>query len=213
MGGVYAVATLRGGSEYGESWHRDGMLLNKQHVFDDFISAAEWLIDSGYTTPDRLAIQGGSNGGLLVASAFTQRPELFRAVVCTVPDIDILRFFKYTRNNNAPAMLEYGSSEHRDQFEAIRAFSPYQNVREGTDYPAVMFATGDLDTRVPPLAARKTTARMQAATTSGLPVILRYHPKRGHAAGGGLPMSRRIVDTAMQLTFLLQQLGVEWPSE
>jgi prolyl oligopeptidase len=213
MGGVYAVATLRGGSEYGESWHRDGMLLNKQHVFDDFISAAEWLIDSGYTTPDRLAIQGGSNGGLLVASAFTQRPELFRAVVCTVPDIDILRFFKYTRNNNAPAMLEYGSSEDRDQFEAIRAFSPYQNVREGTDYPAVMFATGDLDTRVPPLAARKTTARMQAATTSGLPVILRYHPKRGHAAGGGLPMSRRIVDTAMQLTFLLQQLGVEWPSE
>ena len=208
MGGVYAVATLRGGSEYGESWHRDGMLLNKQHVFDDFISAAEQLIELGYTSPDKLGIQGSSNGGLLVAAAFTQRPDLFRAVVCTVPDIDILRFFKYTTNNNAPALLEYGSSEHRDQFEAIRRFSPYQNVRAGTDYPAVFFATGDLDTRVPPLGARKTTARMQAATSSGLPVVLRYHPKGGHAAGRGVPFSRRIVDTAMELTFLAQQLDL-----
>jgi prolyl oligopeptidase len=209
MGGVYAVATLRGGSEYGESWHRDGMLQNKQHVFDDFISAAEWLIDNGYTNPDKLAIQGGSNGGLLVGAALTQRPELYRAVVCTFPDVDILRFPWYTTNNNAPALLEYGNSEIEEQFEAIRQYSPYQNVRERTAYPAVMFATGDLDTRVPPLGARKMAARLQASTTSGYPIILRYHPKAGHAAGRGVPFSRRVVDSAMEMTFVLQQLGVD----
>jgi prolyl oligopeptidase len=209
MGGVYAVATLRGGSEYGESWHRDGMLENKQHVFDDFISAAEWLIDNGYTNPDKLAIQGGSNGGLLVGAALTQRPDLYRAVLCAFPDVDILRFPWYTTNNNAPALLEYGNSEIEEQFEAIRQYSPYQNVRERTSYPAVMFTTGDLDTRVPPLAARKMAARLQASTTSGYPVILRYHHKAGHAAGRGLSFSRRVVDSAMQITFVLQQLGVD----
>jgi len=209
MGGVYAVATLRGGSEFGESWHRDGMLENKQNVFDDFISAAEWLIEAGYTSPARLAIEGSSNGGLLVGAALTQRPELFRAVVCGFPDLDILRFPEYTRNNNAPALLEYGDARIPGQFEAIRRYSPYQNVRDGTPYPAVMLVSGDLDTRVPPLAARKMTARLQAATTSGLPVILRYHPKAGHSAGRGLPFSRRLADEAMEMTFLAQQLGME----
>lgn len=209
MGGVYALATLRGGSEFGESWHRDGMLENKQHVFDDFISAAEWLIDNGYTNPKKLAIQGGSNGGLLVGAVLNQRPDLYRAVLCGFPDVDILRFPKYTTNNNAPALLEYGNSEIREYFEAIRKYSPYQNVRQNTEYPAVMFTTGDLDTRVPPLGARKMTARLQASTTSGYPIILRYHHKAGHAAGRGLPFSRRIVDVAMELTFLLQQLGVD----
>ncbi len=209
MGGVYALATLRGGSEFGESWHRDGMLENKQHVFDDFISAAEWLIDNGYTNPDKLAIQGGSNGGLLVGAALTQRPELYRAVLCGFPDVDILRFPWYTTNNNAPALLEYGNSEIPEQFEAIRQYSPYQNVQARTRYPAVMFTTGDLDTRVPPLAARKMAARLQASTRSGYPIILRYHPKAGHAGGRGVPFSRRIVDSAMELTFVAQQLGVE----
>jgi prolyl oligopeptidase len=209
LGGVYAVATLRGGSEFGESWHRDGMLVNKQHVFDDFISAAEWLVDSGYTSPGKLAIQGASNGGLLVGAAFTERPDLFRAVGIGFPDVDILRFFRHTTNNNAPALLEYGDARIPEQFEAIRQYSPYQNVRPRTRYPAVMFTTGDLDTRVPPLGARKMTARLQAATTSGLPVILRYHAKAGHAGGRGLPFSRRVEDVAMEMTFLLQQLGVE----
>jgi prolyl oligopeptidase len=185
------------------------MLENKQHVFDDFISAAEWLIDNGYTNPKKLAIQGGSNGGLLVGAVLNQRPDLYRAVLCGFPDVDILRFPKYTTNNNAPALLEYGNSEIREHFEAIRKYSPYQNVRQNTEYPAVMFTTGDLDTRVPPLGARKMTARLQASTTSGYPIILRYHHKAGHAAGRGLPFSRRIVDVAMELTFLLQQLGVE----
>jgi prolyl oligopeptidase len=208
MGGVYAVATLRGGSEFGESWHRDGMLTNKQHVFDDFISAAEWLIENGYTNPDKLAIQGGSNGGLLVGAALTQRPDLFRAVLCAFPDVDILRFPWYTTSNNAPALLEYGDSRIPDHFEAIRQYSPYQNVLERTKYPAVMFTTGDLDTRVPPAAARKMTAQLQASTRGG-PVVLWYYHKAGHAAGRGVPFSRRVTDTAMQVTFVLQQLGVD----
>lgn len=209
LGGVYALATLRGGSEFGESWHRDGMLENKQHVFDDFLSAAEWLIDNDYTNPEKLAIQGGSNGGLLVGAALTQRPELFRAVLCTFPDVDLLRFFLYTSNNNAPALLEYGNAAIPEQFEAIRQYSPYQNVRPGVAYPAVMFHTGDLDTRVPPLAARKMTARLQAATTSGHPVILHYDPRAGHA--GGRPFSRRVRDAAMQMAFLVEQLGMRVP--
>jgi prolyl oligopeptidase len=209
LGGVYAVATLRGGSEFGEAWHRDGMLERKQHVFDDFISAAEWLIDNGYTRPDRLGIQGGSNGGLLVAAAFVQRPELFGGVLCGFPDVDILRFPWYVANNNAPALLEYGDSRIPEQFEAIRRYSPYQNVRDGVSYPAVMFTTGDLDTRVPPEGALKMTARLQAASTSDRPVILRYHEKGGHSAGRGLSFSRRLADTAMELTFLAQALGLD----
>lgn len=209
LGGVYAVATLRGGSEFGEGWHRDGMLERKQNVFDDFLSAAEWLIENGYTRPERLGIQGGSNGGLLVAAAFVQRPELFGAVLCGFPDVDILRFPWYVANNNAPALLEYGDSRIPEQFKAIRQYSPYQNVRDGIAYPAVMFTTGDLDTRVPPEGALKMTARLQAASASSKPVILRYHEKGGHSAGRGLSFSRRLADTAMELTFLAQALGLD----
>ena len=209
LGGVYAVATLRGGSEFGEAWHRDGMLERKQNVFDDFISAAEWLIENGYTRPERLGIQGGSNGGLLVAAAFIQRPELFGAVLCGFPDVDILRFPWYVQNHNAPALLEYGDSRIPSQFNAIRQYSPYQNVRDGVAYPPVMFTTGDLDTRVPPEGAMKMTARLQAATSSAKPVVLRYHEKAGHSAGRGLSFSRRIADTAMELTFMAQALGLD----
>jgi prolyl oligopeptidase len=207
-GGVFALANMRGGSEYGERWHRAGMLTNKQRVVDDFLAAAEWLVANKYTSPDRLAIAGTSNGGLLVGAALTQRPDLFRAVYCGFPDVDILRFNQYTRNNNMPALLEYGDAAIPEQFEAIRQYSPYQNVRAGTRYPAVMLESGDLDTRVPPLAARKFTARLQAATASGLPIILRYNPKGGHAANRGLPFSRRVEDTAMELTFLMTQTGL-----
>jgi len=207
-GGVFALATLRGGSEYGERWHRDGMLENKPHVFEDFLAAAEWLVANRYTRPERLAIMGASNGGLLVGAALTQRPDLFRAVLCGFPDVDILRFYAFTANNNQPALLEYGDARIRDHFEVIRRYSPYQNVRPGVRYPAVMVVSGDLDTRVPPLAARKFVARLQAATRSGLPVILRYSPKAGHAANRGLPFSRRVEATAMELAFLLQQTGL-----
>ena len=204
-GGVYAMATLRGGGEFGETWHADGMLKNKPNVFTDFIAAAEWLIDTGYTNPDRLAIRGGSNGGLLVASAMTRRPELFRAVFCGFPDLDMVRFHQFTRTNNMPALLEYGNAAVREEFDVLKTFSPYQNVRDGVAYPAVMLTQGDLDTRVPPLQARKMAARLQRASASGLPVILDYDPRAGHA--GGRTFSRNVRNAAMELAFLLGQVG------
>src|SRR5262249_43937205 len=161
-GGVFAMANLRGGSEFGETWHRGGMLQNKQHVFDDFIAAAERLIALHYTNPKRLAIRGISNGGLLMGSVLTQRPDLFRAVLCAFPDLDMIRFYTFTKTNNLPALLEYGNAAQPDQFEFLRKYSPYQAVKDGTAYPAVMISSGDLDTRVPPLQARKFTARLQA---------------------------------------------------
>ena len=207
-GGVFAVATLRGGGEFGEDWHRGGMLENKQNVFDDFISAAEWLIGNGYTNPDRLAITGASNGGLLVASSFTQRPDLYRAVFCGFPDLDMVRFYTFTHANNMPALLEYGNAGIPEQFEFLRQYSPYQAVADGTDYPAVIFTQGDLDTRVPPLQARKMAARVQAASSSGLPVILRYAPRAGHAGGRS-----RVPDRAMETAFLMMQLGMSYGEE
>ncbi len=204
-GGVYAMATLRGGGEFGETWHRDGMLEHKPNVFADFIAAAEWLIDAGYTNPDRLAIRGGSNGGLLVASAMTRRPELFRAVFCGFPDLDMVRFPQFTRTNNMPALLEYGNAAVREEFDVLKTFSPYQNVRDGVAYPAVMLTQGDLDTRVPPLQARKMAARLQRASASGLPVILDYDPRAGHA--GGRTFSRNVRNAAMELAFLWGQVG------
>ena len=210
-GGVYAVATLRGGSEYGEEWHQAGMLHNKQTVFDDFISAGEWLIAEGYSDPDRLAIHGASNGGLLVGASLTQRPDLYRAVLCGFPELDLIRFYTFTEANNMPALLEYGDGEIPDQFESLRGFSPYQAIRDDVAYPAVMLTQGDRDTRVPPLQARKVAARLQAATSSGLPVIMRYHPYAGHAASRGLPMSERIEFVAAEATFLLSQTGLGAP--
>lgn len=207
-GGVYALALLRGGSEFGEPWHRAGMLTGKQRVFDDFIAASEWLIAERYTSPARLGIRGTSNGGLLVGAALTQRPELYRAVFCGFPDVDILRFNQFTTTNNMPALLEYGDAAIQAQFDAIKQYSPYQRVQPNTAYPAVMLASGDLDTRVPPLAARKFTARLQAATTSGRPVFLRYHPKAGHAADRGMPFALRVEDTAAELAFFMRELGL-----
>ena len=206
-GGVYAMATLRGGGEFGEEWHRAGMLENKPRVFEDFIAAGEWLVENGYTNSDRLAIRGGSNGGLLVAASLTKRPDLFRAVYCGLPDLDMVRFYQFTDTNNMPALLEYGNAAVAEEFEVIRTFSPYQNVRDGVDYPAVMLTQGDLDTRVPPLQARKMAARLQAASGSGLPVILDYDSRTGHA--GGRAFSRNVRNAAMELAFLLQQLGAD----
>jgi prolyl oligopeptidase len=204
-GGLFAVANLRGGGEFGEAWHKAGMLDKKQNVFDDFIAAAEWLIKNNYTNSSRLAIQGGSNGGLLVGAALTQRPDLYRAVLCEFPDLDMIGYYRF-KNNNPPALLEYGNASDPAQFKFLYAYSPYQKVRPGTKYPAVFLTTGDADTRVPPLQARKMTARLQAASTSGHPVLLLYDTKAGHA--GGRPLGKIIDDLSLELAFLFQQLGM-----
>jgi prolyl oligopeptidase len=204
LGGVLAVANLRGGGELGEAWHRAGMLDVKQNTFDDFIAAAEWLVEQGYTQPERLGIIGGSNGGLLVGAAMVQRPDLFGAVVCQYPLLDMLRYHQFLVARFW--VPEYGSAEDPEQFEFLRAYSPYHNVEQGVDYPAVLFITGDGDTRVAPLHARKMTALVQDATGSDEPVLLRYHTKAGHA--GAKPVSQEIEDAVDLLAFLTWQLGL-----
>src|SRR5207249_6822869 len=167
-GGLFALPNLRGGGEFGETWHRAGMLANKQNVFDDFLAAADWLIANQYTSPERLAISGGSNGGLLVGAALTQHPEKFGAVVCSVPLLDMLRYHQFLVARFW--VPEYGSSEDPEQFKVLRAYSPYHHVTKGVAYPAVLLVSGDSDTRVDPLHARKMTALLQASTGSGRPV-------------------------------------------
>lgn len=205
-GGLYAVANLRGGGEFGEEWHRAGMLEKKQNVFDDYIAAAEWLIAKKYTNPGKLAIWGGSNGGLLVGAALVQRPDLYQAVVCWHPDLDMVRYYKYTKNNNPPALLEYGNAAIPEQFKFLKAYSPYEGVRTGTKYPAVLFESGDADTRVPPEQARKMTARLQATTASDRPIMILYDAEAGHS--GGEPFRKQIEDSTNELTFVAWQLGV-----
>jgi prolyl oligopeptidase len=203
-GGVYAVPNLRGGGEFGEEWHKAGMLGKKQNVFDDFIAAAEWLIKNGYTKPSKLAISGGSNGGLLVGAALTQRPDLCQAVVCSYPLLDMVRYHKFLVAKFW--IPEYGSSEEPEQFKYIHAYSPYHQVKPSTKYPAVLFITGDSDTRVDPLHARKMAALLQSATGSEKPVLLHYDTKAGHS--GGRPVSKQIEDLTDELSFLFWQLGV-----
>jgi prolyl oligopeptidase len=200
-GGVYAEANLRGGSEFGEEWHRAGMLARKQNVFDDFIAAAEYLVAERITTPGRLAIYGGSNGGLLVGAALTQRPDLFRAVVCAVPLLDMLRYHHF---QIAKLWIpEYGSPDDPQAFEWLRAYSPYHRVRNGTAYPAVLLVTAERDTRVDPMHARKMAARLQEATTSGRPILLRIEPMAGH--GVGKPLVKQIEESTDVWSFLLWQ--------
>lgn len=204
-GGVYAVANLRGGGEYGTAWHEGGRRGHKQNVFDDFTGAAEWLIANGYTRPERLAIYGGSNGGLLVGAALTQRPELFRAVVCAVPLLDMLRYhhFRIARL----WIPEYGSPEVPEEFAWLHAYSPYHRVRDGERYPAVLLTTGASDSRVDPMHARKMAARLQEATGSDLPILLRVETRAGH--GAGKPLAKVLEESADVWTFLFDQLQVE----
>ena len=202
-GGVFALASLRGGGEFGEAWHRSGRLANKQNVFDDFIAAAEHLIESGYARPSRLAIRGASNGGLLVAAVSNQRPDLFAAVVSRNPLLDMLRYHRFLAGRFW--VPEYGSSDDPEQFAFLRAYSPYHNVSEGADYPATLYVSGDGDTRVAPLHARKMTALMQARSGSDKPILLRYHAAAGHS--GGQPVSRRIDELVDTVSFLLWQAG------
>jgi len=203
-GGVFALANLRGGGEFGEEWHQAGMLAKKQNVFDDFTAAAEWLIRNKYTNPSRLAIRGGSNGGLLVGAALTQRPDLFRAVVCTYPLLDMLRYQKFLLARFW--VSEYGSSEDAEQFKYLYAYSPYHNVKKGELYPATLFITGDSDTRVAPLHARKMTAMLQWANGSANPILLLYDTKLGHS--GGQPLTKQIEDVVDEMSFLFWQLGM-----
>ncbi len=204
-GGVFAVPGLRGGGEFGEKWHKAGMFGNKQNVFDDFIAAAEWLIKNKYTSSARLAISGGSNGGLLVGAALTQRPELYRAVICSYPLLDMVRYHKFLLARYW--VPEYGSSEDPAQFKYIHAYSPYHNVKPGTKYPAVMILTGDSDTRVDPLHGRKMAALLQASNGGDRPVLLHYDTKAGHS--GGMAISRTIETSADQHSFLFWQLGAK----
>ena len=208
-GGVYAVANLRGGAEFGEDWHRAGMLDKKQNVFDDMIAAAEHLIAEKYTDTAHLAIQGGSNGGLLMGAMITQRPDLFRAVVCQVPLLDMLRY-----QNFQIAKLwipEYGTSDNPDQFKWLYAYSPYHHVKPGTEYPAILFMTADTDTRVDPMHAKKMAAEMQAEAKNGAsqtrPILLRIEPKAGH--GAGKPVTKQIEEYTDVYSFLFWQLGVK----
>jgi prolyl oligopeptidase len=204
-GGVFALPNLRGGGEFGENWHQAGMLQNKQRVFDDFLAAAEWLIANRYTNPSKLAITGQSNGGLLVGAALTQRPDLFHAVVCRYPLLDMLRYERFLVARYW--VPEYGSADNPEQFKYLYAYSPYQNVKPGTKYPAVLFVTGDGDTRVAPLHARKMAALLQSATGSDRPILLSYDTKSGHS--GGRPLSKQIDEFTDEISFLSWQLGVK----
>jgi len=208
-GGVYALANLRGGAEFGEDWHRAGMLDKKQNVFDDFIAAAKYLITEKYTDTGHLAIVGGSNGGLLMGAMITQRPDLFRAVVCQVPLLDMLRY-----QNFQIAKLwipEYGSSEDPKQFEWLYAYSPYHHVQAGNEYPSILFMTADTDTRVDPMHAKKMAALMQAEAKNGAsqerPILLRIESKAGH--GAGKPVAKQIEESVDVYSYLFWQLGVQ----
>jgi prolyl oligopeptidase len=202
--GVFVDVNLRGGAEFGEAWHKAGMLGKKQNVFNDFIAAAEWLIKNNVTRPSKLAIRGGSNGGLLVGAALTQRPELFQAVLCEIPLLDMLRYDLFLQG---PQWVpEYGSAKIPEQFKWLYAYSPYHHVQKGVQYPAVLFDTGDGDTRVAPLHARKMTALLQWATGSRRPVLLHYEIKAGHS--GGESMSQLIEHASLEQAFLFWQLGI-----
>ena len=198
QGGFFALPNLRGGNEYGEPWHKAAMFEHKQNVFDDWFAAAEYLIENKYTSPAHFAIRGRSNGGLLMGAAMTQRPDLFGAIWCGYPLLDMLRYQKFEFGRLWTT--EYGSSENAKDFPYLLKYSPYQNVKAGTKYPAIMFFTGDSDTRVDPLNARKMAALVQASSGSDRPILLHYSLKGGHSAG--VSVTQLVEDEADELTFL-----------
>jgi prolyl oligopeptidase len=206
QGGIYAVANLRGGGEFGEQWHRQGMLTNKQNVFDDFAAVMQYMIDSSYTSADKLAIIGGSNGGLLMGAMITQHPQLCKAVVSFVGIYDMLRV--ELAPNGEFNIPEFGTVKDPGQFRALHAYSPYNNVYDGTAYPAVLFLTGANDPRVDPMHSRKMTARLQAATSSGRPVLLRTSSTTGH--GLATPLSEQIEESVDYHAFLFHELGIKY---
>ena len=208
MGGIFAMPNLRGGGEYGEKWHKAGTKLNKQNVFDDFIAAAEWLIDKKYTSTPKLAIQGGSNGGLLVGACMTQRPDLFGACLPAVGVMDMLRFHKFTAGRFW--VDDYGSADDPAEFKALLAYSPYHNIKDGTKYPATMVTTADTDDRVVPGHSFKFAARLQKAHAGDAPVLIRIETRAGH--GAGKPTSKIIEEVADEWAFLVRSLGMKLES-
>ncbi len=206
QGAVYAVANIRGGGEFGEKWHREGSLTNKQNCFDDFAAAMQYLIDAGYTNRDQLAIMGGSNGGLLMGAMITQHPDLFRVTVSSVGLYDMIR--SELTPNGAFNIPEYGTVENPEQFKALYSYSPYHNVKDGVEYPSVLFMTGANDPRVDPMHSRKMTARLQAANSSDNPILLRTSSETGH--GYGTPLNARIKENVHIYGFLFHELGMKF---
>ena len=206
-GGIYAQVNLRGGGEYGEAWHQAGTKMQKQNVFDDFISAAEWLISEGYTSKERLAIVGGSNGGLLVGACMTQRPDLFRVAIPEVGVMDMLRYHRFTIGWNwAP---DYGTSEDsKEMFEYLRGYSPLHNLKPGTAYPATLVTTADHDDRVVPAHSFKFAATLQECHTGESPVLIRIDTKAGH--GGGKPLTKVLEEQADIYSFILYNMGLKF---
>ncbi|MBN2857434.1 MAG: S9 family peptidase, partial [Candidatus Delongbacteria bacterium] len=205
-GGIIAIPNLRGGGEYGEKWHEAGMKENKQNVFDDYIAAAEWLIANGYTCRDKLVMTGGSNGGLLIGAVITQRPDLMKAVYCGVPLLDMIRYHKSMIANIWTE--EYGNAEDPDQFKYILKYSPYQNVKQGTAYPAAIITAGINDARVDPYHARKFTAALRDANSSDDPILIQIQQSSGH--GGGTQLSIIAGQSADKIAFLMDQVGMEY---
>jgi prolyl oligopeptidase len=205
QGGILAVPNLRGGGEFGKAWHEAGMLEKKQNVFDDFIAAGEYLIASGYTSPKKLVIEGGSNGGLLTSAVEMQRPDLFGTVIVQVPVADMLRYHLFTVGRFW--IPEYGSGDDPKQFPFLYKYSPYHNVKDGTAYPPTLVTTADTDDRVAPGLAKKFAARLQAATGGDAPILIRIETKAGH--GGGKPISKQIDEIADIYEFLFKALKVE----
>ena len=205
MGGVFAMANLRGGGEYGEEWHQAGMKLKKQNVFDDFIAAGEWLVANHYTRPAKLAIGGGSNGGLLVGACLTQRPDLFAAALPAVGVMDMLRFHKFTIGWAWTA--DYGSADDAAEFKALYAYSPLHHIKPGTKYPATLITTGDHDDRVVPAHSFKFAATLQAAQSGSKPILIRIETRAGH--GAGKPTTKMIEESADKWAFLVRELGMK----
>jgi prolyl oligopeptidase len=205
QGGWFALPNLRGGNEYGEVWHKAAMFEKKQNVFDDWFAAAEYLIAKKYTTPERFAIRGRSNGGLLMGASITQRPDLFGAIWCGYPLLDMLRYQMFEMGRTWTT--EYGSAENAKDYPYILKYSPYQNVKAGTKYPAIFFFTGDGDTRVDPMNARKMTPLMQTSTSSGRPILLHYSLKGGHSAG--VSQTQLVQDYADEMAFLWTETGTK----
>ena len=210
QGGVYAMANLRGGGEYGEPWHAAGMLDKKQNVFDDFHAAAEYLVKEGYTSKDKLASEGGSNGGLLVAATEVQRPDLYGAVVCHVPVIDMLRYQLW--GTGRFWTVEYGDAiKSADDFKTLYAYSPLHNIKPDTDYPPTLVLTADGDDRVVPYNAFKFVATLQATDPQDYPILLRHDVGSGH--GAGKPIAKVLDEQADVYAFLARALGIDWKPE
>ncbi|MHC4598153.1 MAG: prolyl oligopeptidase family serine peptidase, partial [Planctomycetota bacterium] len=205
-GGVFGVPNLRGGAEYGEEWHRGGMLGNKQNVFDDFHAAAEWFLKEGWAKSERMVAVGGSNGGTLVGAALTQRPELFRTILCDVPVLDMLRYHHFLLAKYW--MGEYGDPDNPEHFDFLHAYSPYHQVKDGVDYPAIFVGTAESDSRVDPMHARKMAARLRAATGSKNPILFWEERRAGH--GFGTPLAKRIEEAADRAAFVFWGAGLRW---